>query len=65
MHISTSIRKTTEARCQRGTNTYQYWPPLQLNTGAQIDKKHKREKKRKTQLVYKLTRVHVQKKIYY
>jgi len=37
------------------------------NTGAQIHKKHKnrRKEKRKTHLVYKLTRIHVQKKISY
>jgi len=60
--------KTTEAGWQRGTNTYQCWPPLQLNdtnTGAQIHKKHKKEKKEKKQLVYKLKRVDVQKKISY
>jgi len=28
------------------------------NTGAQIHKKHEKEKRKKTQLVYKLTRVH-------
>jgi len=32
------------------------------NTGAQIHKKHKKEKKENSQLVYKLTKVHVQKK---
>ena len=58
-NIAQAFKTTTEACCQRGTNTYQYWPPLQLdNTGAQIHKKHKKVKTRKTQLVYKLTRVH-------
>jgi len=58
-----AFKKTTEAGCQRGTNTYQCWPPLQLNdhdTGAQIHKKHK---KRKKQLVYKLTRVQRERQI--
>jgi len=30
-----SIQKTTEAGCQRGTKTYQCWPPLQLNDTIQ------------------------------
>ena len=31
LKISTSIQKISEAGCQRGTNTHQRWPPLQLS----------------------------------
>ena len=48
---STSIqKKTTEAGCQRGTNTYQCWPPLQLNDTIgelQVHKYTKSIKKKK------------------
>ena len=50
-------KKTTEAGCQRGMNTYQCWPPLQLNDTIQVHKYTKSIKKEKKQLVYKLTRV--------
>jgi len=59
MHICTDIPKT-EAGCQRGTNTYQCWPPLQLNDTIQVHKYTKSIKRKETQIVYKLTRVHVQ-----
>jgi len=67
-----AFKKTTEAGCQRGANTYQCWPPLQLNDTLQAHKYTKSiYKKRKRQLVYKLTksscaekRFDVQKSIY-
>ena len=37
----------TEAGCQRGTDAYQCWLPLQLkscNIGTRMHKKHKKEK---------------------
>jgi len=43
------------------------WLPLQLNDIIQVqnDTKSIKKKEKKTRLVYKLTRVHVQKKISY
>jgi len=46
MHICTDIPKT-EAGCQRGTNTYQCWPPLQLNDTIQVHKYTKSIKKKR------------------
>jgi len=62
LKISTSIQKISEAGCQKGTNTHQRWPPLQLNDIIQIHKCTKKYKKRKTQPVHKPTTVRVQKK---
>jgi len=53
LNIAQAFKKTTEAGCQRGTNTYQCWPPLQLNdTIGEIQvqkytKSIKKEKKEK------------------
>jgi len=38
LKISTSVQKISEAGCQRGTNTHQRWPPLQLSNIIQIHK---------------------------
>ena len=48
IHICTGIQKTTEAGCQRGSNTYQCWPPLQLNDTIQVHKYTKSIKKKNT-----------------
>jgi len=56
-----AFKKTTEAGCQRGTNTYQCWPPLQLNDTLQVHKYTKSIKKEKTASI-QVTRVHLQKK---
>jgi len=62
LKISTSIQKISEASCQRGKNTHQRWPPLQLSDIIQIHKCTKKYKKRKTQPVHKPTTVRAQKK---
>ena len=49
LKINRSIQKISEAGCQRGTNTHQRWPPLQLSDITQIHKCTKNIKKRKTQ----------------
>jgi len=36
--VNKHSKKTTEAGYQRGTNTYQYWPPSQLNDTLQAHK---------------------------
>jgi len=40
-----AFKKTAAAGCQRGTNTYQCWPPLQLNDTLQVHKYTKSIKK--------------------
>jgi len=57
-----AFKKTTEAGCQRGTNTYQSWPSSQLNDTMQVHKYTKKHKRGETRLIYKFIRVHVHKK---
>ena len=47
-HLHKHSKKTTEAGCQRGTNTYQCWPPLQLSDTIQVHEYIKALKKKKT-----------------
>ena len=64
-NIAQAFKNNNRGGCQRGTKAYQCWPPLQLNDTIQVHKYTKsiKKKKMKTQLIYKLTKVHVQKKI--
>jgi len=39
--------RTTEAGCQRGTNTYQCWLPVQLKWYIAVTQMHKKHKKKK------------------
>jgi len=42
-----AFKKTAAAGCQRGTNTCQCWPPLQLNDTLQVHKYTKSIKNKK------------------
>ena len=50
--LAQAFKKTTEVGCQRGTNTYQRCPSLQLNDTIQVHKYTKSIKKEKKQSKY-------------